>query len=122
MQCQAKTKAGKPCRAAAVKDSKFCMIHAPHLGARRAQARKRGGQTHRTPHGASAEILPDKVRTIADLQALLDYVMRELIEHDNSLARAGKLISLIMAGAKLLEIGELEARIAALEQGAQKPI
>lgn len=117
MQCKATTKSGKPCRAAAVKNSKFCMIHAPHLGAKRAQARKRGGQTHRTPHGASAEILPDRITSIQDAQKILDYVMRELLPMDNSIQRARVLIALFEAYARALEVGEIEARLGALEAG-----
>lgn len=114
MQCQAKTKAGKPCRAAAVKDSKFCMIHAPHLGAKRAQARRRGGQTHRTPH--SDRTLPAQVRTLDQAREILEYTLAEILPHENSIARARVLIALFDSFVKAIEIGELEQRLAALEQ------
>ena len=114
MKCQAKTKAGKPCRAAAVSNSKYCMIHAPHLGAKRAQARKRGGQSHRVNHGDIA--MPAQLRTRDDELQLLDYTLAELAQHDNTLLRVEKLIRLIQASARLREVGELESRLEAIEQ------
>lgn len=122
MKCQATTKTGKPCRAGAVKNSKYCMIHAPHLAAKRAQARKNGGKVHRTPHAGNPEALPAQVQTLADAQKILDYALAEVLPMVNSLQRARVLIALFEAYARALEIGELEARIAALEQAQQKPI
>lgn len=115
MQCKAKTASGKPCRAKPIKNSAFCFIHDPSQGAKRAEARKRGGYRNRTPHAGDPESLPAQVQTLADAQRILDYTLREILPMENSLQRARVLIALFDAFAKAIEVGEFEARLAALE-------
>ena len=115
MQCKSKTKSGGRCQAQAVRGGDLCFTHSPKHAAQRAQAHKRGGQRNRTPHNATPETLPDKVRTLADAQKILDYTLREILPMPNSIQRARVLIALFESFVKALEIGELEERIAALE-------
>ena len=116
MRCKAKTQSGKPCQAKALKDNDFCFAHAPEVGTKRAMARKRGGERHRTPHGGNPDTLPREVKTLNDANHILIYVLDEVIPMENSIARARVLLSLHDSYVKALQIGELEQRLAALEQ------
>ena len=111
--CKAKTKQGKPCKAQAQRGRSYCFTHDPAQAKARAKAHRKGGHRTRTPHGN--ESLPRKVRTLEEAQAILDYTLSEIEHMPNSLQRARVLIALFDSFVKALEIGELEARISALE-------
>jgi hypothetical protein len=55
------------------------------------------------------------VRTLADVLAVLDYGMAELLEHENSIQRVRVLATLASAFIEAIKIGELETRLAAIE-------
>jgi hypothetical protein len=55
------------------------------------------------------------LRSIEDHQALLETVAVETLGLENSIARNRALTTIVATGAKLLELGDLATRIAALE-------
>jgi hypothetical protein len=55
------------------------------------------------------------VRTLADVQAVLDYGLAELLEHENSIARTRALIALAAAHIEAIKVGEFEGRLILLE-------
>jgi hypothetical protein len=69
-----------------------------------------------TPHAGDPSFIPADVRTIEDANQILKYVLAELLVMDNGIARARALIALFDSYIRSFEIGELEKRIAALEQ------
>ena len=117
MKCKAKTQNGQPCRMSVLKDSKYCFTHSPAHRAQQAQARRKGGENRHTPHFADPAQLPANMATLEDASKLLTYTLTEVIGHDNSIARARVLLALYDSFVKSFEIGELEKRIQALEQG-----
>jgi hypothetical protein len=117
-QCKGKTKSGQPCRMKPIGGGDFCFTHNPATRASQAEARKLGGFNRHTPHAGDLAIIPAEIRTIADAAKILSYVMAELLAMDNGIQRARALIALFDSFAKSIEIGELEARIAALEARA----
>jgi len=118
-QCKATTTTGTPCKMAALRGGKYCYNHSPGAGADRALSRKRGGAMRTTRHFAKPDTLPAKVDTHTDAHALLNYTLAEVGGMDNTHNRARLLLSLFDSFIKSFEIGELEKRIAALEQNKQ---
>jgi len=57
----------------------------------------------------------DGLGSIEDLRRILEIVAVDTLSLDNGIARSRALIALVGVGAKLLEVGELAARIATLE-------
>ena len=55
------------------------------------------------------------LRSIEDHQALLETVVIETMALENSIARNNTVTRMILAGAKLIELGALAGRIAAIE-------
>ena len=55
------------------------------------------------------------LRTIDDLQGLLETAVIETMALENSISRNRAIAGMVATGAKLIETGELEERIAALE-------
>jgi hypothetical protein len=114
--CRSRTASGQPCRAHAISGSRYCFAHDPGQGAKRALARKTGGQRRRVSHGGNETDLPSEVKTLDDANKILAYVLAEIIPMENSIPRARVLLALFDSYLKSFEIGELEGRLTALEQ------
>jgi hypothetical protein len=114
-KCQAKTKSGQPCKMAAVSGGQFCFTHNPATRASQAKARKKGGH-NRARHGGNASTIPTQINNLQEAGALLAYIVQELLIMDNGVPRARALLQAYEMYLKTFEIGELEARIKALEE------
>lgn len=111
---------GRACRATPLRDAPFCFWHSPDTADELAEARRTGGY-HRRKKRAVATIYGfNGLRTIEDLQALLETVAIETMALDNSIARNRTISGFVAVGAKLLETGELAERLAALEAVARR--
>jgi hypothetical protein len=113
-QCRARTADGDPCRMRPTK-SGYCFNHDPEMAATRALSRKRGGEGRHTPHAGDPSSIPANIQTIQDARKILDYTLQELLAMDNGIPRARALIALFEAFVRSFEIGEIEARLSALE-------
>lgn len=115
MTCKGKTKTGAKCGMPALKGESFCFTHSPKAATRRAQAHKLGGARTRVGHGSDGANIPDAIRTIAQAMTVLDYVLKELLQLENSLQRSRALIALVGGYVDAVKVGELEARMIAIE-------
>jgi len=109
-------KNNQPCRMPAIRGGKYCYSHSPELGVKRAQSRKKGGANRRVSHHGDSKSIPQEIKTLDDANKILIYTLAEVIPMENSISRGRLLIALYEAFLKSFEIGELEQRIAALEQ------
>lgn len=113
--CQAKTKRGKPCNAYAIEGSKFCFTHDPHRAAERAIAHKKGGENR--SRATNAAPFPDcNVKTAGGLLSLMEHVFKDTWTLETSVARSRTLGYLAQVQKGVLEVGELEERVARLEE------
>jgi hypothetical protein len=112
---------GRTCRATPLRAAPFCFWHSPDTADDLAEARRTGGY-HRRKKRAVATIYGfNGLRTIEDLQSLLETVAIETMALDNSVSRNRTISGFVAVGAKLLETGDLADRLAALEAVAQRP-
>jgi hypothetical protein len=106
---------GRPCRATPLRDQAFCFWHAPETAEEASEARRLGG-LHRRKKKTVASIYDFRgLRTIEDHQALLETAATETLALENSISRNRTIAYIAAAGAKLLEAGELEERLRAVE-------
>jgi len=98
-----------------MRESEFCFWHDPDHVEEAAQARRLGGQRRRREGIVRGTYEIESLDTVADLRRLLLVATVDALALDNSVARIRVLISIVQAGARLLETGELEERLAALE-------
>jgi hypothetical protein len=106
-----------------VGDTDHCFAHDPARAADRARARKQGGHqrhagTART-EGRGRAAAPREVVTlgsVADVRTLLERTVGDTLALDNSPQRSRTIGGLLGVALKALEVGELEARVAALEE------
>jgi len=105
-QCQATRKDGTPCRGTATA-SGYCFAHDPAS----AEHRAKGGR-NRSNAARSLRMLPERLRPIADkLAAALDEVHQGTLDPRQASAMA----SLAGALVRVVQAGELEERVRALE-------
>lgn len=115
MRCKATTQSGQPCEMACLANSDWCFAHAPEKGRERAAARKRGGLNRRAPAPSGDQIPPTDLRDVRSIQELLERVVTDTLAQENSAQRSrtiGYLAGLLL---KAVEVGEFEARLAAIE-------
>jgi hypothetical protein len=119
-QCSYVMPDGRPCRAGPQLERPFCFAHDPERATEAAEARRLGGiRRRREGTIAVAYDLPG-LDTVDGIRRLLNVVVTDAFGLDNGIARLRVLIATATAATKLLEVGEFEDRLAALE-GALDP-
>ncbi|HET7496609.1 MAG TPA: hypothetical protein VFJ80_14310 [Candidatus Limnocylindrales bacterium] len=106
---------GRPCRATPLREEPFCFWHAPETAEEAAEARRLGGLHRRRKKTVSAVYGFGGLRTVEDNQALLETAAVETLSLENSISRNRALASYASIGAKLIEVGDFEERLATLE-------
>ena len=113
--CSYQMPEGRPCRAAPLRDQAFCFWHTPEREEDATEARRMGGLHRRKKRTVATIYGFGGLRSIEDHQALLETITIETMALENSLARNSAVTRMIATGAKLIELGDLESRIAAIE-------
>jgi hypothetical protein len=113
--CKANNHRGEACRQAPLADKEFCFWHDPENEQDRQQARHLGG-LNRKREATLAEVYDlGGLDTVAALRRFLEVAMYATLGLDNGVQRNRTIIAAVTAAARLLEVGELEARIEAIE-------
>jgi len=84
------------------------------MAAKRADARKRGGQNRRA--GKQSKHGRYSIKTVGEVLKALEDALNDAISLENSHARARTIGYLCQISLKALEVGEIERRLGALEQ------
>jgi len=117
-QCKYQKRSGEPCRAAPVQGERYCFMHAPKYKREAAEARRVGG-LHRRREGTLATVYAyEGLGSVEQIRRLVEVAATDVLGQESSLARARALGYLAQVAVGLLEKGELEARLAALEAAA----
>ena len=109
--CKALNENGEPCRQRPFVGRELCFWHDPEFEKEREEARRAGGVNRRREQTLKAVYELFRVSTIEDLQRLLEIGGLGLLALENSVQRNRAIISLVGAGAKLIEVGELAAKL-----------
>jgi hypothetical protein len=114
--CEAITTSGEPCQMAPLRGERFCWNHDPAHAADRAAARKRGGRNSSRAGPVGLPVEPVRLRSVEDVRTMLEDVATETMRLANSNQRSRTLAALLGLALRTLEVGELEARLEALEE------
>ena len=106
---------GRACRATPLREEPFCFWHAPGTADELAEARRLGGLHRRKKRTVATIYGFGGLRSIEDNQALLETVALETLGLENSIARNRALTAIVTTGARLIELGDLATRLAAIE-------
>ena len=91
------------------------MFHSPEHQEEVAEGRKLGGLRRRREKTLASAYDIESLTSVAALRRLLEIAAFDTLALENSLPRSRTLVAVVTAGSKLLEVGELQARLAALE-------
>jgi hypothetical protein len=106
---------GRTCRATPLRDQPFCFWHSPETSEDLTEARRMGGLHRRKKRTVATIYGFGGLRSIEDHQALLETITVETLGLENSIARNRALTAIVATGAKLIELGDLATRVAAIE-------
>ena len=113
--CTFRMSDGRLCEAPALRGERYCLMHDPERAEEMAEARRLGGLRRRRERTLAGAYQLSGVRTISDLQRVVEIAVFNLLGVESSIAQARALLHAALVGAKLLEVGELEDRVGALE-------
>ena len=106
---------GRQCRAAPLIDGAFCLLHDPAKAQEAGEARRLGGFRRRREGTIVVAYDLESLGTVEGIVRVLDIALRDVLGLDNSVPRNRVLIGVAQAAARLLEVGDLAARVASLE-------
>ena len=118
--CSAIAAGGGACTAPALKDGAFCLWHDPARADEVAEARRLGGLRRRREQTIEGAYDLEGLENVPQIRRLLQIATTDALGLESSVARVRVLIHLVAAATKLLEVGELEQRLASVE-GALGP-
>jgi hypothetical protein len=98
-----------------MQDEQFCYWHSPAHAEEAAEARRLGGLRRRRERTLQGAYEIEGLESVAQIRRLLEVAVMDALGLENSISRTRALVSCVMAAAKLLETGELEARLEAVE-------
>jgi hypothetical protein len=113
--CTATTGSGQPCQMAPLEGATLCFQHSPTTARERAEARKKGGR-NRSRVSPAGDPGPVDLGSADAIRELLAEETRATLQRSPSDTRARTVVALLTLAVKLLEVGELEARLEALEE------
>lgn len=117
--CSAIAADGRRCRASPMREQPFCFWHSPDREEDAAEARRLGGLRRRREKTLAGAYDLAGLDSVGAIRRVLEIATLDALGLENSIARARVLISAALAAAKLLEVGELEARLASLESAVE---
>ena len=106
---------GRPCQSPPLKEGELCFIHSPEYAEEIAEARCLGGLRRRREVALAGAYEFNGLVAVAHIRRLLEVAVLDTLGLENSIARAHTLGYLVGVAIKLLEIGEQEQRLSALE-------
>jgi hypothetical protein len=107
--------AGRPCGAPPGRESRHCFWHDPGKAEDLAEAQRLGGIRRKRERTLAVAYDFEGLGSIEAIRRLLEIAATDAFSLENSVQRVRALIATAQAAAKLLETGELEERLASLE-------
>ncbi len=106
---------GERCRQAPLREGAYCFWHDPGHAEEAAEARRLGGLRRRREKVVAGTYDLGGLGTVAEIRRLVEVAVLDALALENSVARARTLAYLAQTAVRLLEVGELEERVRALE-------
>ena len=103
------------CQAAPLIEGDHCFWHSPEHAEEVSEARRLGGLRRRREVAVAGAFDFAGLETVGDIRRLLVVAVLDTLGLENSIARNRALAYLATSAIKLLEVGELEDRLASLE-------
>ena len=113
--CRATKDDGSPCEAPPLTDGDYCFWHSPEHAAEVAEAGRLGGLRRRREKTVAAAYDLDGLGTVEHVKRLLEIAVVDTLGLENSIARSRTLAYLAQVALKVVEVGDMQERLSALE-------
>lgn len=110
---------GEPCGAAPMRDGDYCFWHCPEHAADAAEASRLGGLRRRKERITTGVYDLEGFGSVEGIRRFLEIAALDTVALDNSVARSRTMAYIAQVGLKVLQVGELEKRVQALEDALQ---
>jgi hypothetical protein len=117
--CSAITTGGQQCTAPPLRDGQFCLWHDPAHADEVAEARRRGGLRRRKETAVGGAYDFEGLSTVPQIRRLVEVAVIDTLAQENTIGRSRALGHLAHTAQQLLQTGELEDRLARIEQALE---
>ena len=107
---------GSQCRAGPMRDQQYCFWHLPGNEEEAAETERLGGLRRRREKVMAETFDFQGLASVTDIRRLLEVAAVDALGLENSISRARTLAYLAQVAGRLLEVGELQDRVAELEE------
>lgn len=112
---------GSTCRAAPIREEDLCFWHSPARAEEVAEAGRLGGLRRRREKTVATAYEFEGLHTVSDIRRLVEIAVLDTLGLEN-IERSRTLAYLAQTAVKLLESGETEERLEALEAAVRPPL
>jgi len=102
-----------------LRDGQFCWVHSPERIKEVHEARHLGGLRRKRESTISSAYQFDNLTSVEGIRRIIEIALLDTLAEENSIARNRTLAYLAQVALHTLEVGDFEARIAALEDLTQ---
>ena len=118
-QCIFHLPSGRQCKAAPLKDSEFCWVHSPERAKEVQEARRLGGLRRKRESTISRAYQFESLDSVDGIRRIVLIAVLDALSMENSMSRARTLAYLAQVALRMMEVGDIEARVEALEEIAK---
>ncbi len=113
--CSFRKRDGENCQSAPIRDELLCFWHHPDHAEEAAEARRLGGLRRKRERTVAGAYEFDGLGTVEQIKRLLEVAAIDTLALENGVARNRTLAYLAQTATKLLETGEFDERLTAVE-------
>ena len=113
--CKAVKDNGNQCEAAPLTDGEHCFWHSPEHTEEVAEAGRLGGLRRRREKTVAVAYDIEGLETVGQIRRLIEIAVLDTLGLENSIARSRTIAYLAHVALKVLEVGEFQERLQALE-------
>ena len=110
---------GELCKSPPLNDSDFCRMHSPEHIKEVQEARRLGGLRRKRESTIASAYRFASLNSVEDIRRIVLIAVLDALSLENSMSRARTLAYLAQVALRMLEVGEIEERVAALEELAK---
>ena len=113
--CKAFNDRGSPCKATPLRESDYCVFHDPEYSETVQEARRAGGLRRKREVTLATAYDFEGLTTVPEIRRLVEVAAYDALGLDSNISRVRALGYLAQVAATLLEKGEMEERLTAVE-------
>ena len=118
--CSFRKDSGEVCGAPPLLESDACFWHSPEHAQEVAEARRLGGLRRRKEQTVAGAYDFEGLGTVGEIRRLVEVAAVDTLSQENSIARSRTLAYLAQVSVNLLEKGDLDERLRALEDSVRR--